>query len=276
MVKKGASLLLGLSLLLGGCEDLDLLRATDAGSDAVKAITLSDAAVRDLASQAVRIADGDNLVAPPENSHALRLAKITAGHLEQDGYRFDCKVYLAPEVNAFAMADGTIRFYSGLMDMMTDEELLFVLGHEMGHVVEEHILQKMRVAYASRAVRKGIASLNNEVGALAGSALGGFAETLVNAQFSQQEERAADDYGLVFLQKTGAKPEAAVSALRKLATLGNDHSFLASHPAPEQRAERLVAQLNPIAKQEPDKPGMEPGISRFTTGAKNFASKIFD
>ena len=86
MVKKGAILFLGLSLLLGGCEDVDLLRATDAGADAVQAITLSDAAVRDLASQAARIADGDNRVAPPESSHALRLAKIIAGHLEQDGY----------------------------------------------------------------------------------------------------------------------------------------------------------------------------------------------
>ena len=32
------------------------------------------------------------------------------------------------------MADGTIRVYSGLMDLMTDDELLFVIGHEMGHV----------------------------------------------------------------------------------------------------------------------------------------------
>jgi metalloprotease len=185
-------------------------------------------------------------------------------------------VYLAQEVNAFAMADGSIRFYSGLMDMMTDAELLFVVGHEMGHVVEEHVLQKMRIAYAGRAVRKGVASLNNEAGALAGSAIGGFAEMLLNAQFSQQEERAADDYGLVFLQKTGAAPEAAISALRKLATLGNTHSFLSSHPAPDQRAERLAGQLNPTGDQEGDQSGMLPVIIRFAVGAKNYAARILE
>jgi putative metalloprotease len=36
------------------------------------------------------------------------------------------------------MADGSIRIYSGLMEMMDEGELLFVLGHEMGHVVEKH------------------------------------------------------------------------------------------------------------------------------------------
>jgi Zn-dependent protease with chaperone function len=36
------------------------------------------------------------------------------------------------------MADGSIRIYSGLMEMMDDEKLLFVLGHEMGQVVEKH------------------------------------------------------------------------------------------------------------------------------------------
>jgi putative metalloprotease len=35
-------------------------------------------------------------------------------------------------VNAFATADGTIRIYSGLMEMMTDDELIFVIGHEIG------------------------------------------------------------------------------------------------------------------------------------------------
>jgi metalloprotease len=75
-------LLFGL-LLLGGCEDVDILRATDAGVDAVKAITLSDATVRELASQAAGFADGEHQVAPPESGYAQRLAKLTAGHLSR-------------------------------------------------------------------------------------------------------------------------------------------------------------------------------------------------
>jgi putative metalloprotease len=148
-------------------------------------------------------------------------------------------VYLDPTINAFAMGDGTIRVYSGLMDMMKDDELRFVLGHEMWHVVKEHVREKMQLAYAGSALRKGIAAQNNIVGDLAASHLGGFVEKLINAQFSQKEEREADDYGLAFLKTHGHDPAAAVRALRKLATLGADHTFLSSHPAPDARADRL-------------------------------------
>jgi len=85
--------------------------------------------------------------------------------------------------------------------------------------------------------------MNNEVGDIARSQIGGLAEKLLNAQFSQKEEREADDYGLVFLKNTGHEPEAAISALKKLAALGNSHTFLSSHPAPGKRADRLTAQL---------------------------------
>ena len=66
---------------------------------------------------------------------------------------------------------------------------------------------------------------------------------LTGAQFSQLEEKVADDYGLSYLKKEGFEPEKAVSALKKLATLGSNHSFLSSHPEPEVRAERLSLQI---------------------------------
>ena len=233
-----------MSLLCSGCEDVDVMLATEAGIDAIKAVSLSDDEIKSLATQTAQLSDSQNRLAPIASNYSQRLKKLTGQFLQQqDGYSFDCKVYLSPEINAFAMADGTIRIYSGLMDMMNDEELLFVLGHEMGHVQKKHINKKMRLAYASRAVRKGAASINNEIGTLARSQLGGFAEKIINAQFSQHEEREADDYGLNFLTSTGNNPMAAVSALRKLATLAHDHSFLSSHPAPGKRARRLEAQL---------------------------------
>lgn len=61
---------------------------------------------------------------------------------------------------------------------------------------------------------------------------------------------------LVFLQNKGYDPAGAVSALRKLATLGNDHSLLSNHPAPGKRADRLEG--------KPDEPGKSPE-DRLTT-----------
>jgi putative metalloprotease len=213
--------------------------AAQAGFDAVRAVTLNDEQVIRLAVRVAERSDRKHVLAPPDHPHTRRLQKLT-NHIEPiDGKAFSFKVYLSPKVNAFAMADGSIRLYSGLMDLLEDDELQFVIGHEMGHVVKKHIKNKIRLAYAGSAVRKAIASQQNEAGEIARSTLGALAQSLLNAQYSQQEEREADDYGVEYLQQKGYGQQPAISALLKLATLGNDHSFLSSHPAPEARAQRL-------------------------------------
>lgn len=230
-----------LGLFIAGCEDTDVGMAIEAGKDAVQAATLKDEDVQRLALAVSRKSDRQHKVAPADNPYAQRLKRLVGRGGVYDGVTFNHKVYLAPTVNAFAMADGTIRIYSGLMDMLDDRELCFVVGHEMGHVVEKHIKKKIMLAYAGRAVRKAIASQRNEAGQIARSGIGALVEKLVNAQFSQQEEREADDYGVLYLSKLGYDERPAVSALTKLAALGNRHSFLSSHPAPKARAERMRA-----------------------------------
>lgn len=228
---------------LSGCENTDVMTATEAGLDAVKAITLSDQDVQEIAMQSARASDQKHTLAVPGSSYAKRLNSLVGQQFQDGNLKFNYAVYLSPEVNAFAMANGTIRVYSGLMDMLDDGELRFVIGHEMGHVMKNHIRKKIQLAYAASAVRKGVASQNNAVGDVARSMFGGLAETLMNAQFSQLEEKEADDYGLRYLKKEKFEPQDAVSALRKIATLGKGHSFLSSHPDPDKRAQRLQDQL---------------------------------
>jgi Zn-dependent protease with chaperone function len=46
----------------------------------------------------------------------MQLQKVEyLNSMQMTSYTFDFKVYLAPTVNAFALGDGTIRVYSGLM-----------------------------------------------------------------------------------------------------------------------------------------------------------------
>jgi putative metalloprotease len=230
-------------LFTTGCDNTDMLTAIDGGKDAVKAIMLSDKDVLAISSKSTDFLDKKNRLAPPDNKYSIRLNRLINQKFQDGDVAFNYGVYISPEVNAFAMADGSIRIYGGLMDMLTDGELRFVIGHEMGHVVKRHIREKIRLAYAASAVRKGVASQNNAAGEIARSVFGGFAESLINAQFSQLEEKEADDYGLLFLKKKDFEPRDAVSALKKLAGLGKGHSFLSSHPDPDKRAERLQAQL---------------------------------
>ena len=252
-----------------GCEDTNIWLATEAGIDAVTAITLSDEDVRRLAQNSIQYIDQEHTVAPSGNKYAKRLERLVTEHRSEEGYTFNYRVYLDEKVNAFAMADGTIRVFSGLMDMLDDGELRFVIGHEMGHVVKQHIKQKMQLAYAASAIRKGIASQNSAIGDIARSQLGGFAEIFLGAQFSQLEEKDADDYGLNFLREKEYEPQEAVSALRKLASLGKDHSFLSSHPDPDKRADRLELQLQ--GKAMPIDEIQEDWLKRIMT----MASRIF-
>lgn len=228
-------------LLLTGCEDTNLNLATQAGMDVVRAVTLSEKQVRLLAGKAAGISDRKHRVAGPASAYARRLKRLVPDFNEKTG--FNIKAYIDSQVNAFAMADGSIRIYSGLMARMADGELLFVIGHEMGHVIEKHVRKKMMVALAASALRKGIASQENMAGFIASSALGGFAQDLANAQFSQQEEQAADAFGLEFLKQNGFSARRAVDtaarALEKLAGSSGNHSLLSSHPSPYKRAKRI-------------------------------------
>ncbi|MDZ7762154.1 MAG: M48 family metalloprotease [Desulfovermiculus sp.] len=125
------------------CEGTDLRLASQAGLEAVQALTLSEDEVKELSARSAEHLDTKHEVAPEANAYAQRLQKLVARHRGNNGYTFDYDVYLSPKGNAFALGDGTIRIYSGLMDMMNDQELLFVLGYEMGHVVNEHVEEKM-------------------------------------------------------------------------------------------------------------------------------------
>ena len=229
-----------LSLSLCACEDTNVFLATGAATDAVTAITLSDEQVRNLARQAAYTADSKHQIAPEKSGEAQRIRRLLDGLTAADQKNFNVKIYQAKDINAFAMADGSIRIYSGLMAMMNDQELLFVIGHEMGHVVNKHSREKMVLAYAASALRKGLASQQNEIGQLAGSVVGGLVEQLSSAQFSQHEEREADRYGVKLLNDQGYDRGAAVSALQKFAALPGQHTFFSSHPAPEARIDALL------------------------------------
>jgi len=212
-----------------------------AGVDLLRAATISNDQVKSMAFSAAQSMDEKNQVAPDGNAYAERLKRITNNLKLPSGLNLNYKVYLVDDINAFAMADGTVRVYKGLMDLMSDEELLFVMGHEIGHVKHQHSKQAYRMAYAAQAVRKGAASAGGRVGAIAAGSLGGLAEKLVNSQFSQSEETEADEFGLSFLKLNAINPNSAVSALEKLG--GGPSSMFSSHPGSKERADAIKRQI---------------------------------
>lgn len=229
--------ILGTVTLLSGCENINSQMATAAAITGVQALTLSDKDVRSVSQQAASQMDQKNPVAPASSPYAQRLARLVAPHQIVNGVRMNYAVYASQDVNAFAMADGTVRVYAGLMDLLDDHELLFVIGHEAGHVVLEHSKRAMKLALSASAIRQGSAAVGGTIGAIAESQLTDLTQAVLQAQFSQSEEKAADDFGLEFMRRHGYPVSASVSALRKLGHEGG--GLLSSHPNPQDRADRL-------------------------------------
>jgi putative metalloprotease len=235
----------GMSAVSPVWAQFDFGKALDAGKDLVKSETISDADLKAYFDQVSAQMDSQSSVAPASNPYAQRLNKMVTGLQNYDGLKMNFKVYLTEQINAFAMANGTIRVYSGLMDKFTDDEVRYVIGHEIGHVKSGHSKARMQAALRTSALRKGVESSNTKAGALASTELGDLFEKVISAQHSQSNEREADDYALKFMRDRKYNPEACVTALEKLNELsgGSSSSFLSTHPAPKDRAARLRKQL---------------------------------
>ncbi len=228
--------------LLAGCQNMDTNALMQSGTQAFSAATLSDEQVKNLSVESCAKMDQEAKIAPDSSTYAARLKKISAALGDNiEGTPANYKVYQTSDVNAWAMANGCIRVYSGLMDLMTDQEVEAVLGHEMGHVALGHSRKAMQVAYATTAARTAATSVGGATAALSQSQLGDLGEALVGAQFSQRQESQADDYSYDLLKKRGLSTQALVTSFEKLANLdkGKSSSMFDSHPPSEARAQHI-------------------------------------
>lgn len=235
---------LGISAM-GPASAFDLGNALGAAKSLAGAATISDKDLNAYFAQMSDESDKEHQVAAPGSAYGKRLATLTSGLAKHDGLNLNFKVYIKNEVNAFAMGNGTVRLYSGLLDQMTDDEVRYVIGHEVGHVKAGHSKKRMQLALTASGLRSAAAATDSKVGAMASSQIGDLFEKVVRAQHSQSNENEADDYALKFMKAKKYAPMAAVTALEKLDKLagGGGGGWMSTHPAPAERAKRLRSQI---------------------------------
>lgn len=224
----------------------DLGKALGAARGAAGAMSLSDDDIRAHGRRMAEQMDAKAPVAPDSSPYARRLAALTGKCREDGGLALNYKVYLVRDVNAFALPDGSIRFFAGLMEIMSDDEIRYVIGHEIGHVQAGHSRKRMQMALSTGAAQQALSAAGGRAAALAESELGELFVKVVRAQHSQANENEADDFAMRFISQRGYDRRAAVTALEKLDALGGGGSasaqWLGTHPAPRDRAERMRRQ----------------------------------
>ena len=220
--------------------------ATAAGT-AMTALTISDEQIAQLSAESVAYMDSVNTV--EKGNYDKRLRKLLSNVSTINGVPINVKVYKTNEINAFACGDGSIRVYSGLMDVMDDAELMAVIGHEIGHVIHQDTKNAMKKTYLGYAARIALGATGTLIGNLSTSVLGDIAQSYLSAQYSQKQEFAADEAGFEFAIMQGYSPYSMYNSLVKLMKLSNSdgkipsavQTAFSSHPATEERATRMKA-----------------------------------
>jgi predicted Zn-dependent protease len=194
--------------------------------------------------KAGKIEEGSAVVSRVETITGRLITEAIKIRPETADWEWSVVVIDDPEmVNAWCMAGGRMAIYTGLLEQIepTDDELAQVMGHEISHALAKHTAEKMSVQMATSVgvAVVGIASDNTGV-ALTGAAL--TAMLAVNLPNSRAAEKEADRIGIELAAKAGYDPSAAATLWQKMGATSksNTPQFLSTHPAPEDRQQKLT------------------------------------
>lgn len=228
-----------------GGKKIDIGKAEKAVKDVASAVTLSDADIIALCRESIEWMDANNPIADESTEYGERLARLTKDIKEVNGLPLNFKVYYVTDVNAFACGDGSIRVYSTLMDIMDDDELMAIIGHEIGHIAGNDVKDAMKNAYMTSAAINAAGAVSNTISSLSETQLGELTQSFLGAQFSQKQEFAADDYGFKICIEHNFSPYGMANSLGKLVELSQGakasavQKMFSSHPDSEKRAKRM-------------------------------------
>jgi predicted Zn-dependent protease len=133
-------------------------------------------------------------------------------------------------INAFALPGGNVVVGLGLLkEMHSEDELAFVLGHEIEHVDHYHAVERIQIEAQ-------LHKLNLDVVA----ELAGIPLDLWQAGYSKDQEFEADREGLLLAAAAGYSPQGAVDLMNTFMRL--DREFVAHSQTPVGALTRLAVE----------------------------------
>jgi predicted Zn-dependent protease len=154
-------------------------------------------------------------------------------------YQLEFRASKALGANAFALPGGTIVITDDMVYATnSQEEVMAVLAHEIGHVELRHtlrsLLQNSAVAVVAAAVTSDAASLS--------VAVAGLPVLVAQTKYSREFESAADEFAFKLLKQKGYSPLAFASLMERLAEKHkleeSAFAYISTHPITEERVKR--------------------------------------
>lgn len=184
---------------------------------------------------------------PPDREVPVRrlideVGRRLASRLTSKARRFTFQAVKVDVPNAWALPGGFIFITRALVDLCEShaDEVAFVLGHEMGHVVRGHAMDRMLNSTLLSA-----ASRVTPVGRVLTPRVMSVGLKLVQSAYSQDQELEADAFGVRLCRSAGYDTTAALQMMQRLAQAAGESadpslwSYFGTHPALDERMAHL-------------------------------------
>ena len=147
-------------------------------------------------------------------------------------------LYPSSQTNAFALPGGHIIVLSALLeDVKSENELAFVLAHELGHFANRDHLRGLGRGLVITAISAVLLGADNSMTTLLMNSL-----LTIEMKFSQSQETQADLFGIDLVNTYYGHIEGATDFFQKIADeekRGRLSYFFATHPYPKDRVIEL-------------------------------------
>ncbi len=151
---------------------------------------------------------------------------------------FHFRILLTGEFNAFAMPGGFIYCTEALLEFcqMNQDELAFILAHEIAHVVKKHAFKRV-LMNTSLNILSNLGKTSSILSSMTKQTI----QKLLRSGYSQDQESEADRFAVQMMTVAGYDPNGSICFLKRLKKNESNQKsisfFLSSHPIFDERIE---------------------------------------
>jgi beta-barrel assembly-enhancing protease len=174
---------------------------------------------------------------------AAQIVKWLAAHVKEKQLPFRVWVTAEQQPNTLALPGGAIFLSCPMLEICQGQrdEMAFLLGHEMGHIVRRHTLERIVKDAAVSLLLRQTSGKNAATAWLEGAG-----RQVLTRAYSKEAELEADTFAVRLLKTAGGEEGAALRLLEKFAPLaigapGGTGDYFATHPPVAERIAHLRA-----------------------------------